>query len=169
MKKSRKSSQMQNRIMSVDPGFDRAGVALMEKSGGKEKVIFSECILTNKKDQREIRLKQIGLRIKALIEKYEPKALAIEKLFFNANTTSAIGVAEARGVIMYEATLAKIKVFEYSPQEIKIAVTSYGKASKSDVTFMVEKLVSMPPGKRLDDELDAVALGLTHLSTVRYK
>ena len=157
-----------NCVLCVDPGFDRLGVAILEKEKGKEKVFFSDCIKTNPKDKREKRLLAIGFRIRQIIKEWQPKSLAIETLFFNQNTTSAIGVAEARGVVLYEAASAGLEVFEYSPQAIKIAVAGYGKASKEQVLLMVKRLLSLPlSSKKLDDEIDAIALGITHLATER--
>jgi crossover junction endodeoxyribonuclease RuvC len=152
------------RVLAIDPGFDRCGVAVMSASG----IIFSDCIVTDKKDPHEKRLAKIGKRIKEIIEELEPTSLAMEKLFFNQNISTALKVAEARGVILYEAAQGNLSVYEYSPQDIKIAVTSYGKASKTDVLKMVGKIIKLPEKKkRLDDELDAIALGITHLATVR--
>lgn len=167
MTKSSLSIQMQpNRVMAVDPGFDRLGVAVLEKEKGKEKLLFSECIVTNPKDERGERLHQIGKRLKEIIKEWEPASLAVETLFFNQNITSAIGVAEARGVVIYEAVSAELPVFEYGPQAIKVAVTGYGKADKLQIESMVKRIVSLPPkGVRLDDELDAIALGITHLAS----
>lgn len=162
------STRMQNKncVLCIDPGFDRLGVAVLAKEKGKEILLFSECIRTSPKQKKGARLETIGLRIREIIEKWRPNALAIETLFFNQNTTSAIGVAEARGVILYEATLAGLEVIEYSPQSIKIAVTGYGKASKEQIFTMVKRLISLPSApKKLDDEIDAIALGITHLAT----
>ncbi len=154
-------------VLAIDPGFDRIGVAVLEKQT-KEVILFSECISTSPKDTHENRLEKIGLRIREIIIEWNPRDLAIEKLFFNQNTTSALKVAEARGVILYEASLGGLEIFEYSPQAIKIAVTGYGKASKSQVESMVEKLVVLKDSiKRLDDEMDAIALGITHLAHSR--
>ncbi len=164
------STQMPNRVLGIDPGFDRLGVAVLEKVAGKETVIFSTCITTDRKAEPAERLKTIGEELSKIIKDYSPKALAIEKLFFNQNVTTALKVAEARGVVLYEAARAGLSTHEYSPQDIKIAVTGYGKASKADVERMVGKLVELPKQKgkkRLDDELDAIALGITHLAIVR--
>jgi crossover junction endodeoxyribonuclease RuvC len=108
-----------------------------------------------------------GQAVKKLIKKWRPETLAIETLFFNTNTTSALGVAEARGIIIYEAMCAGMNICEYSPQTIKIAVTSYGKADKIQMEIMVKKLVDLPQKtvKRLDDEVDAIAVGITHLAS----
>ncbi len=159
---------LSSRVIAIDPGFDRCGVAVLEKENGKERVLFSHCIVTNKKESRAERLLQIGTELRNIITKWQPNALALESLFFNQNISSAVGVAEARGVIAFIASEAGLPVHEYSPQEIKIAVTGYGKASKTDVERMVGKLVTLPNKvKRLDDELDAVALGITHLAIQR--
>jgi crossover junction endodeoxyribonuclease RuvC len=157
-----------NIILAVDPGFDRIGIAILERAD-KEKVLFSDSITTNIKDPHEFRLEKIGQGIKEIIKTWKPESLAIEKLFFNQNTTSALKVAEARGVILYEAKVGGLQIFEYSPQAIKIAVTGYGKASKVQVETMVSKLVVLEDTKkkRLDDEMDAIALGITHLAHTR--
>jgi len=158
---------MQNseRVLAIDPGFDRVGVAVLER----DKVLYSHCIETNRKESHEKRLLQIGEKIRVVIDEWSPNSLAIESLFFNQNTTNALKVSEARGVILYEASRAGLSVSEYSPQAIKIAVTGYGKADKTQIETMVKKLVKLPEtsAKRLDDELDAVAVGITHLASLR--
>jgi crossover junction endodeoxyribonuclease RuvC len=158
---------MRNKILAIDPGFDRIGIAVLKFGPEKPKLLFSQCLQTDSKKVRSERLLAIGKKIKSLIKKWQPKTLAIETLFFNTNTTSAIGVAEARGIIIYEAAGAGLEIFEYGPQTVKIAVTGYGKADKIQIASMVKKLIDLPPRslKRLDDELDAIALGITHLAT----
>lgn len=153
------------RVLAVDPGFDRVGVAVLEK----DCVLFSHCIETSRKDPHHKRLLDVGVEIREIISKWKPSSLAIESLFFNQNTTNALKVSEARGVIIYEATRSGLNIFEYGPQSIKIAVTGYGKADKLQIETMVKKLVKLPEtsGKRLDDELDAVAVGITHLASLR--
>lgn len=151
-------------VLGVDPGFDRIGVAILEGTGQKQTILYSECIVTDKKASHEKRLLQLGTRLAEVIEKWEPTELAIEKLFFNQNTSTALKVAEARGVILYEVARRGLSVYEYSPQDIKIAVTAYGKADKAQVEFMVRKLIRLPDSaKKLDDEIDAIAVGITHL------
>ncbi len=177
MKKFKMSTPMQNNparlagasVLAIDPGFGRIGVAILSKRGSGEKLIFSKCILTNKKETQSERLKQIGLEIKKIIKKYKPVSLAIEKLFFNQNTSTALRVAEARGVIMYESICAGLEIFEYSPQEIKIAVTGYGKAGKREVETMTLRLLSMKTAPKYDDEVDACAIGITHLVSFKHK
>ena len=166
MTKSKKSTRMRdNIVLGVDPGFDRVGVAILTK----DKVLFSECIQTDRKLPHEERMLAIGERIKKIIKKWQPNALAIETLFFNQNTSSAIRVAEARGVVLYEAARAGLTISEYGPQAIKIAVTGYGKADKTQMENMVKRLVVLPKSalKKLDDEVDAIAVGITHLASQR--
>jgi crossover junction endodeoxyribonuclease RuvC len=155
------------RVLGIDPGFDRVGLAILEKDEGKEKLIYSNCIVTDRKHSHHKRLYHIGQEIRVVIKKWKPNNLAIESLFFNQNTTTAIKVAEARGVMLYEASQAGLEIYEYGPQTIKIAVTGYGKANKEQVTTMVGKLVKIPEskGRKLDDELDAIALCITHLAS----
>jgi len=157
--RSKTSTQMQSRVLGIDPGFDRIGIAILEG----ETLLYSECIKTDRKLLHPKRLVQIGTRLKKILDKWEPHVLAIENLFFNQNTTNALKVSEARGVILYEAASAGLQVFEYSPQAVKIAVTSYGKADKGQIASMVRKLVALPSKKMLDDELDAIALCITHI------
>lgn len=150
-----------NRVIAIDPGFDRVGVAVIEKN----ELLFSTCIETDRKLPHHERLLTIGEEIKSVIKKWHPGTLAMEKLFFNQNTSTALKVAEARGVILFIAAEAGLDVFEYSPQEVKIAVTGYGKADKWAIETLVRKLIKFPSKKVLDDEIDAVAVGITHLAT----
>ena len=168
MTKSKTSTPTQsNTIIAIDPGFDRVGLAILCSEDGNPKLLFSQCIETNPKGSRGERLFAIGSQLRKVIEKWNPTTLAVETLFFNTNISSAIGVAEARGVVIYEASRARMEIFEYAPQTIKIAVTGYGRASKGQLADMVSRLVNLPkkPHKRLDDEMDAIALGITHLAT----
>jgi crossover junction endodeoxyribonuclease RuvC len=153
-------------ILAIDPGIDRVGIAILDRVNNKETLLFSECFKTNPKDSQSIRLLQIGKRIREIITKWQPGALAIEKLFFNQNTTSAMRVSEARGVVLYEASRAGLKLREYSPQSIKIAITGYGKAHKIEMANMLKRLVNLPIRKtrRIDDEIDAIAVGITDLA-----
>ena len=154
---------MNKRVLGVDPGFDRIGMAILEKN----QVLYSHCLQTNRQEPHHQRLLNIGQEIREVITKWKPTSIAIESLFFNQNTTNALKVSEARGVIIYEATRAGLEIFEYSPQAIKLAVTGYGQADKIQMETMVRKLVTLPSKtlKRLDDEMDAIAVGITHLAT----
>ena len=156
------------KVIAIDPGYDRIGIAIMEKQvGGKETVLYSECFITNKADDLNKRIYNVGARVNILIREYNPQYLSIESLFFSKNTKTALSVSEARGVIIYQAFLNNIPVYEYTPNQIKLAVTGYGSATKKDVLFMVSRLVNLKEGKKIDDEIDAIAIGLTFLSSYR--
>ena len=153
------------RVLAIDPGIGRLGIAVLEKDG----LLYSECFKTSSKKSQGERLLSLSEKIEEIIKKWHPQSLAIETLFFNQNISSGIRVAEARGVAILESARNGLVVYEYSPQSAKIAVTSYGKASKSDMQRMIERLITLPPRekKRLDEELDAIALGITHLASHR--
>lgn len=150
------------RVIAIDPGYDRLGIAILEKKkGAKEILIYSECLQTDSKEEFNIRLGIIGKRVRDLIKKYSPKYMAIEGLFFSKNTKTALKVSESRGVIIFQAVDNNLPVFEFTPNQIKVAVTGYGRATKKEVYAMTTRLVNLGEGKKNDDEIDAVATGLT--------
>jgi crossover junction endodeoxyribonuclease RuvC len=112
------------RIISIDPGYERLRVAIIQKEKNKrEELVFSECFKTSSKLPHAERLTLIGDRIKEIIKKYKPEQMATEKLFFSGNQKTALLVAEARGVILYSGTSQGLEIFEYTPNEVKIAVS----------------------------------------------
>ena len=153
------------RVIALDPGYDRLGVAVMENTGGVETLLFSTCIESNRQDELPERLLTIGSAFQKLLKKYQPDAMGIETLFFNKNIKTAIGVAQARGTLLYLAKQSGCEVYEFGPQQIKTAVTGYGKSDKKAVIDMVMRLVKNAPEKALDDEYDAIAIGVTCLAT----
>jgi len=152
------------RVLGVDPGYDRVGLAVMEYENGKEKLLFSMCLETNKADHLHIRLQQVGNMITKLVKEHRVDTLGIETLFFNKNVKTAMSVAEARGIIIYTALEAGCQIYEFSPQAIKIATTGYGNSDKVAMTAMVKQLVPDVPLTALDDEYDAIAVGITCLA-----
>lgn len=148
------------KILGIDPGYDRVGVAILDTEP-KDTLVHSECIKTNPKDNFTERLYQVGRAVHSLIERHSPEALAIETLLFNTNQKTALKVSEARGVIVYEAMRAGLRIYEYSPLQIKNAVTGYGHASKDQVDSMTRNLVSIEKERVIDDEMDAIAISLT--------
>ncbi len=155
------------RVLSIDPGFGRLGIAVIEKRLGKERILYSNCLKTSAKESFHQRLLIIGKGVKKLIKKYRPEHIAIEKLFFNTNQKTAFQVSEIRGMIIYIALGNKIPVFEYTPLQIKVAVTGYGRSNKEQVTEMLKKIIAIEKSIETDDEFDAIAVGLTHLATWR--
>lgn len=152
------------RILAVDPGYDRLGLAVVEGDPSKPNHVWSDCVIPPK-GAREMRLAHVFAAVESAITEHTPDALAIEALFFTKNQTTGIGVAEARGAVLAAAGRAGISAYEFSPQSVKLAVTGYGNADKSAVMTMVPRLISLPEKKRLDDEFDAIALGIAALST----
>lgn len=150
------------KILGIDPGYDRLGIAVLEKTT-KERLLFSSCFTTSPKETIYARLRNIGEEISRVLDEFTPEALAIETLFITKNQKTAMRVSEARGIIMYEAVKRNIPVYEYSPVQIKMAVTGDGTSDKTRITKMVKLLVKMPKGAvaLLDDEYDAIAVALT--------
>ena len=156
------SPRTPSKVLAIDPGYDRVGIAVM--SG--DTLLFSECF-SPPKGTLSMRLGKIFEKTQELIAIHEPNTLALETLFFSKNQKTAIAVAEARGVIIAAAATRGIPVCEYSPQAVKIAVTGSGNAAKDGVIRMVEKLIVLPKKKRLDDEYDAIALAIAHQAVLR--
>ncbi len=152
------------KVLAFDPGYDRLGVAVLERVLGVDTLIHSSCVITDRALPITERLMVVGDAVFTALNTYTPDTVAIETLFFNKNIKTAIGVAEVRGIIIYLARSKKCTVVEYGPQEIKIAVTGYGKSDKNAVTSMVKRLVKNVPPDALDDEYDAIAVGITALA-----
>lgn len=156
------------KIIGIDPGYERLGVAIIEKlDNSRESVVFSDCIRTSAKLAMPDRLLELGQALSNIIEKYKPDEAAIEELYFAKNTTTALLVAEARGVIQYVLREHGVPVTSYHPNAIKIAVTGHGGATKHDIAFMIPKLIAISEHKKLDDELDAIAVAITHQASSR--
>ena len=157
------------RILSIDPGYERIGIAVLERFSNKREILlYSGCFKTSSKLLFEERLLLIGEEITKLINKFKPSACALEKLFFNTNQKTAIMVSHVRGMIIYQAMLNKISVFEYNPSEIKIAITGYGRSTKYQIADMVKRLVNINKKILYDDEFDAIAIGLTCLASEKF-
>jgi crossover junction endodeoxyribonuclease RuvC len=153
------------RILGIDPGYERLGIAVIEKNPQqKETLVYSECFKTSAKDTFTERLRQVGEHVSKIIETHSPEILAIETLFFKSNQKTAMNVAETRGVIMYEALQHNLTVKQFNPLEIKVAITSDGKADKTQVISMIPKLIAISKHISHDDEYDAIAVGLTCLA-----
>lgn len=167
------------RILAIDPGYERLGIAVLEKqppkaapfakgdSPRREVLLYSACVRTPKELRHAERLFKLATGVRKIIDEFEPEGCAIETLFLAVNQKTVMPVAEARGAVLVEAARAGLTVYEYTPLQIKIAVTGYGKSDKRQVTEMVKKLIALPAQKRLDDEYDAIAVGLTCLSQVK--
>lgn len=157
------------RILAIDPGFERVGIAIIDKTlKQKHLLVYSTCFKTKADIPFHERLTLIGNELEKIIKDFKPDALAIEKLYFTTNQKTVMGVSEARGVMIYTASRNNLKIFEYTPPQIKIAVTGYGKSTKDMVMSMVPKLIEMKKETDSDDELDAIAIGITCLACERF-
>ena len=148
-------------ILGIDPGTTRIGYAVIEKKDSDNlNLLTCGCLESKNKEQKD-RLKEISDLILDLILKYRPEVLAIEKLFFTKNAKTALAVAEARGVIINSANSLTLNVREFTPLEVKVAITGYGKAEKDQVRKMVCRILKLEKIPKLDDTSDALAIALT--------
>jgi crossover junction endodeoxyribonuclease RuvC len=156
------------RVIGVDPGYDKFGVAILEKRGGFNELVYSSCIRSSAKLPFPERLFIIGSEFEKLIEKFKPDTLAIEKLFFTTNQKTAMGVSEVKGVATYIAKDNGLKTFEYTPLQIKMAIVGYGRADKNQISkmipFLIKNFGDFKKNKIEDDEYDACATALTCLA-----
>lgn len=147
-------------ILGIDPGTTRTGYAVIEKKDNDNlNILTCGCLESKNKEQRD-RLGNISSLISGLILKYRPEILAIEKLFFTKNAKTAMAVAEARGVIINSANSLNLDILEFTPLEVKTAVTGYGKAEKEQVKKMVCRILKLEKIPKLDDTSDALAIAL---------
>ncbi|MFA5927708.1 MAG: crossover junction endodeoxyribonuclease RuvC [Candidatus Margulisiibacteriota bacterium] len=149
--------------LGIDPGTATTGYGLVKMTGNQLKMIEYGCIKTAKDLSPAVRLQMIYKELNVLIKKLKPDELSIEQLFFNKNITTAISVAQARGVILLCAAQNDLLCGEYTPPQIKLAVTGYGKAEKKQVQYMVQKLLCLEKIPKPDDAADALAVAICHL------
>ncbi len=156
-------------VLGIDPGTATIGYAIVYDlpDGGCHAVDYG-VITTPKQDTAAVRLVQIYEQINKIINIHHPDSAAVEKLFFQRNITTAIAVGQARGVVMLALAQAGLEIGEYTPNEIKQAVTGYGAADKRQVQEMVRVLLLLDKIPKPDDAADALAIAITHLNTRRY-
>lgn len=148
-------------ILGIDPGFSRLGYAVLETSKKNVRVIDCDCFETSSKLNYGKRLLLVADKVKKLISKHKPDAMAIEKIFFAKNQKTALQIAEVRGILLYLAAYSKIPACEYTPLEVKMALCGYGKATKEEVQKMLKILLKNVPLPKSDDAADALAICLT--------
>ena len=156
------------RILGIDPGFAITGYSIIDYIGNKFKLITSGAILTEAGESFPLRLEKIYNELYEIIENFNPEAMAIEELFFNNNAKTAINVAQARGVILMTARIKKLSIFEYTPLQIKQAVTGYGRANKNQVQRMVKMILNEEKLPKLDDITDSMAIAICHAHSSKF-
>jgi crossover junction endodeoxyribonuclease RuvC len=149
------------RILGIDPGTARLGYGIIDAGDGYSAVDFGT-IETSAKDTMAQRLLQVHDALTHLIATHVPEAMAIEQLFFSRNVTTAIAVGQARGVALLAAAQSGLPVTEYTPAEVKQAISGYGNADKQQVQFMVQLLLELDAVPHPDDAADALAIALCH-------
>ncbi|HEV3244759.1 MAG TPA: crossover junction endodeoxyribonuclease RuvC [Candidatus Paceibacterota bacterium] len=155
------------KVLGIDPGYGRCGMAIVEREGGKDRLLFSDCVETKTGDEFAGRLFEIIERCAKLIKQHQPDCLAIEKLYFSSNQKTAMRVSEARGALIECATEHGIAVFEYTPAQIKSATSGSGRADKKQIAAMLHLLIKIEKEIRYDDEYDAIAVAVAHLAFIR--
>jgi len=150
------------RILGIDPGYATIGFGLIEAERAQVHMVTYGAITTPAGLPLSRRLHQIGTDMAELIRQTKPDVIAIEELFFNTNITTGIAVAHGRGMILFAAEKCGIPLFEYTPSQVKLAVTGYGKAEKHQVMDMTKRLLKLKTIPRPDDAADALALALCH-------
>ena len=149
-------------ILGIDPGYAIVGYGVIEAQAGKFLPLEYGAVTTEAGADFGLRLQIIYEDVTAILQKWKPGALSLEKLFFRTNKTTAIGVAEARGVILLAARQNGVPVFEYTPLQVKQSVTGYGQAEKRQVMEMTRKLLCLREVPRPDDTADALAMAICH-------
>jgi crossover junction endodeoxyribonuclease RuvC len=172
-----------SRVLAIDPGYDRLGWAVGEVMAGRTQLIGYGCLQTSAEQTLMQRYTQVNREVETLISVFQPKALAIETLFFSKNQKTALKVAEVRGVILSACLRHGLHIYDYNPMSVKQAVTGYGKADKEAVYKMLQLQVTLPSlkprqpsvstpmqlpsaGVLLDDTWDAIAVLMTHTASV---
>lgn len=158
-------------IIGIDPGTAIVGYALLSCQFNNNEEITPEilefgCIRTPK-DTRARRLRLIHQAVSSLLTRYTPNVLAVERIFFQKNIRTAMSVGEAQGVIMLAAAQSEMEVVEYTPLQVKEALTGHGRATKDEVQFMIQSIFSLDKPPRPDDAADALAIALCHISYLK--
>lgn len=156
------------RIMGIDPGTGILGFGIIEANGAKSQLVDAGVIRTPVHEEDAVRLQTIFEDLSEIIANTQPTVMAVEKLFFAQNVTTAMTVAQARGVVLLAGKQAGLELFEYTPLQIKQAMTGYGRAEKKQIQEMVRVLLALDTVPKPDDAADALAAALTHAATVKY-
>lgn len=155
------------RTLGIDPGTARLGYGVVDDQPQPRAVIFG-VVETASSEAMAARLSQLFDAVTALIEEHRPNAVAVEQLFFARNVTNALAVGQARGVVLLAAARAGVEIAEYTPSEVKQAVSGYGKADKGQMQEMVRIILGLERVPRPDDAADALAIALCHAQTAPF-
>lgn len=154
-------------VLGVDPGIGRCGWGFVESKSSKSTAKVYGCIETRPGKKVEDRLVEIGEEIESLIKDNKPDVIAVEEIFFGTNSKTAMVVGQARGVILYVGAKNKIPIFSYTPLQVKMALTGYGRADKNQVAQMTKVILKLEKIPKIDDTSDALAVALTHIFSAK--
>ncbi|MEO6761366.1 MAG: crossover junction endodeoxyribonuclease RuvC [Candidatus Saccharimonadales bacterium] len=155
------------RIIGIDPGTGILGFGVIDASGGKAKLVDAGVIRTPVHEDDAVRLQTIFDELTDIITATKPTVMSVEKLFFAQNVTTAMTVSQARGVILLCGKQAGLEIFEYTPLQIKMAITGYGRADKKQMQEMVRVIMGLKVAPQPDDCADAIAAALMHAQTIK--
>jgi len=155
------------RILGIDPGTGILGFGIIEAAKGKARLVDAGVIRTPVKEDDAVRLQTIFEELTDIIAETKPQDMAVEKLFFAQNVTTAMTVSQARGVVLLAGRQAGLTIYEYTPLQIKQALTGYGRAEKKQIQEMVRILLQLKEPPKPDDCADALAAAITHSMTMR--
>lgn len=150
------------RVLGLDPGYAIVGWGIVDGVGNRMAPVAYGAVITDKDTPFEKRLLEIYDGVLDICRRYQPQALSVEKLYYQHNQTTVIGVAEARGVILLAAAQCGVPIYEYTPMQVKQAVTGYGKAVKKQIQEMTRVLLRLDAIPKPDDTADALAMAITH-------
>ncbi len=153
------------RVLGVDPGTATTGWAVIEEKAGCLRSIAYGYINTPKKDSESKRLLEIITDLEKIIRKYKPREAAIEKIFFFKNQKTVIPVSQSRGAIILTLERKNVKVFGYTPLQVKQALTGYGRAEKKQIQLMAKNILGLKSIPKPDDTADAIAIAICHLNS----
>src|SRR3989339_268553 len=148
------------KILGIDPGTVAIGLGLIEYQNKKATLVAFDCLTTNPKETTAERLNDLHQKLTKFIKKHKPEIITVENLFFFKNLKTVIKVSQARGVILLAASQQKITVYEYTPLQIKQALTGYGRAEKNQVQHMVKAVLGLKEIPQPDDAADALAAAI---------
>jgi crossover junction endodeoxyribonuclease RuvC len=156
------------RILGIDPGIAIVGYGVIDKEGNRYKTVAYDAVTTRAHTPLEERLEKVYTGINEIIKIYKPDAMSIEELFFNNNAKTALTVGQARGVIILAAVQNHVPVYEYTPLQVKQALTGYGRASKSQIQQMMKSMLALTEIPKPDDVADALAIAVCHGNSMRF-
>ena len=156
------------RILGIDPGIAIVGYGVVDKEANRYKTVAYDAITTKAHTPLEERLNLVYKGVCEVIDLYKPEAMAIEELFFNNNAKTALTVGQARGVIILAAVQKNVPIFEYTPLQVKQALTGYGRAAKGQIQQMMKSMLCLTEIPKPDDVADALAIAVCHGNSMRF-